>query len=572
MKRHLLFLLTLLSVSVIVRSYACASVAADREALQGMTPQELLDRGRASDNREEALLCFSLAVERTANPTDAEEARLAAYARNNCGYLLFHAFEEYGRSYSYFAKALEQARRYGLSDIESMASLNLGNLYLTYANRHSSKEETATARKFYSDGMKVALKVKNYELAVLNFTNLCAIELDDLSPRKLPKDMKDFMRIGIPDTTRGLAYAKGMFEGMEAAMRGDLDQARRKIKTANNRIDARYARERYEYATYAFMAKTFRMQGKWDSVLHYNRLIERLAEKNPMPDVRPDNFKDMSECYGRLGDNGKKDVYWYKYLSAKDSLLSIGRLDEVGNMRLLDRIDSTTRDLKETQEKHLRQRSILWITVGVLLCVSTIAVFIIKINRRLRHKNEILYNANLNLLRSEEERRNALKKIQLNDAEAKGKEEDRETDSLPASGKIEKTRPALNADLENAIKTKIDEVFDNPEIYCSPTFSLSDLVTACESNSKYVSQVIADRYGHGFSQLLSDNRVKEACRRIDSDPKYLQLTVEAISANVGFKSRVTFLTGFKRVTGLTPSQYITLARRRIAAENKTGGS
>lgn len=97
-------------------------------------------------------------------------------------------------------------------------------------------------------------------------------------------------------------------------------------------------------------------------------------------------------------------------------------------------------------------------------------------------------------------------------------------------------------------------------------------MTACESNSKYVSQVIADRYGHGFSQLLSDNRVKEACRRIDSDPKYLQLTVEAISANVGFKSRVTFLTGFKRVTGLTPSQYITLARRRIAAENKTGGS
>lgn len=571
MKLCLLFLV-LLSVSVVVPSYA--GVTADREALQGMTPQELLDRGRASDTPEEALLCFSVAVEQTANPADADEARLAAYALNNYGYVLFHAFGEYGRSYSYFAKALELARRNGLSDIESMAALNLGNLYLTYANRHSSKEETATARKFYSDGMKAALKVRNYELAVLNFTNLCAIELDDLSPRKLPKDMKDFMAIGIPDTTRGLAYAKGMFEGMEAAMGGDLELARRKIRDANGRIDARYTQERYEYATYAFMAKTFRMQNQWDSVLHYNRLIERLAEKYPMPDVRPDNFKDIAECYGKLGDNGKREAYWYKYLAAKDSLLSIGRLDEVENMRLLDRIDSTTRDLKKTQEEHRRQRSILWITVGVLVCVSAIALVIVKINRRLRHKNEVLYNANLNLLRSEEERRNALRIIQQSDTAAKETvTENKETgDNVPSSVKNEKTRPALNANLENAIKAKIDEVFDNPDIYCSPTFSLSDLVTACESNNKYVSQVIADRYGHGFSQLLSDNRVKEACRRIDSDPKYLQLTVEAISANVGFKSRVTFLTGFKRVTGLTPSQYIALARRRIAAENKTGGS
>ena len=207
MKRCLFFLI-LLSTCLTAPTVAFAAI--DRHTLQGMTPQELIDKGRASKNPEDALLCFSVAVERTANPSDADEARLAAYAQNNCGYVLFHAFEEYGRSYSYFAKALELARQYGLGDIEAMASLNLGNLYLTYANRHSSKEETATARKFYSDGMNAALKVGNYELAVLNFTNLCAIELDDLSPRKLPKDMKDFMAIGIPDTTRGLAYAKGM--------------------------------------------------------------------------------------------------------------------------------------------------------------------------------------------------------------------------------------------------------------------------------------------------------------------------------------------------------------------------
>ncbi len=68
--------------------------------------------------------------------------------------------------------------------------------------------------------------------------------------------------------------------------------------------------------------------------------------------------------------------------------------------------------------------------------------------------------------------------------------------------------------------------------------------------------------GCSFSILLSDARVKEACRRMNANAGLKHLTIEAIANEVGFKSRVTFLTAFKRVTGLTPTEY-----RKIAANN-----
>lgn len=534
-------ILLIVTLSVISLQAAGVDKEATRRLLK-MTSDELIERGRASKNPEEALLCFSIVVERIPAPSDREEGLLASRALNNCGHLYFHAFGEYSRSYSYFSKALATALKFDLAEPAIIAYLNLGNLYLTYANRHSSASETATARRYYRDGMELALKNKFYELAVLNFTNLCAIELDDLSPRRLPDDMQQFAATEIPDTTNGLVYAMAMYGGIRDALAGNLGGAREKMRRASGHIDARYSHERYEYAYYEFMARTFRREERWDSVLYYNRLIEELAMLHAMPDVRPDNFMDISESLGHLGDSAGKEAYRVKYLHAKDSLLSIGHLNEVGNMRLLDRIDSTKQELTEIQHEQEKGHRLLLAALAAIFVITLITVILITVNRRLRQKNEALYNSNLSLLESENKRR----RTAAMQTRASG-------DNL------------LDEKQQDEIVRKIEETLDKPEVFCSPDFSLNDLVKACGSNTRYVSHVINDHYGHSFSQLLSDSRVKEACRRIDNDPAFTRLTVEAISAEVGFKSRVSFLTNFKRVTGLTPSQYIAIAKKRRKA-------
>jgi AraC-like DNA-binding protein len=85
------------------------------------------------------------------------------------------------------------------------------------------------------------------------------------------------------------------------------------------------------------------------------------------------------------------------------------------------------------------------------------------------------------------------------------------------------------------------------------------------SRYKYVSQVINEYYEQNFNNFLNSFRIKEACKRMRDLDNYGNYTIEAISESVGFKSRSTFVTSFKRITGLTPSQYQRMAREEANA-------
>ena len=78
-------------------------------------------------------------------------------------------------------------------------------------------------------------------------------------------------------------------------------------------------------------------------------------------------------------------------------------------------------------------------------------------------------------------------------------------------------------------------------------------------------QVIHEKWGENFNSFLNSYRIKEACRRLGDVDHYGQLTIEAIATGVGFRSRTSFVTSFKRITGLTPSEYQRLAREEASA-------
>lgn len=110
---------------------------------------------------------------------------------------------------------------------------------------------------------------------------------------------------------------------------------------------------------------------------------------------------------------------------------------------------------------------------------------------------------------------------------------------------------------------------DQSDWICRKEFSLNQLAQLVGSNKTYVSQVINEKYGVSFSILLGNNRIKEACRRINDEEQYGQYTLEGISESVGFKSKATFNSSFKRLIGLTPSEYQSMARLRKANQDRS---
>lgn len=102
---------------------------------------------------------------------------------------------------------------------------------------------------------------------------------------------------------------------------------------------------------------------------------------------------------------------------------------------------------------------------------------------------------------------------------------------------------------------KLQEIISgNQEIY-DENFSTSRMAELAGMRSSEMASVIMDATGETTLQFLSRIRIREACRRMNDRANYGDYTIEAIGQSVGYRSRSHFGSIFKKIVGMTPSQY-----------------
>ena len=106
-------------------------------------------------------------------------------------------------------------------------------------------------------------------------------------------------------------------------------------------------------------------------------------------------------------------------------------------------------------------------------------------------------------------------------------------------------------------------VMEETTEFCSTDFTLDRLVELVDSNSKYVSQVINDSFNKNFNTFVNTYRIKLACERLIDVENYGKFSIKGIAESVGFKSQPTFIGVFKKMVGLTPSMYQSMAKKDI---------
>ena len=92
------------------------------------------------------------------------------------------------------------------------------------------------------------------------------------------------------------------------------------------------------------------------------------------------------------------------------------------------------------------------------------------------------------------------------------------------------------------------------EFYTSSLASLANLAKQVHESTHHVSQVINEKMGKNFFELLAQYRVESAKKLLSGSEKDT-LTIEEIAEKVGYNSKSAFNTTFKKLTGQTPSQY-----------------
>jgi AraC-like DNA-binding protein len=107
---------------------------------------------------------------------------------------------------------------------------------------------------------------------------------------------------------------------------------------------------------------------------------------------------------------------------------------------------------------------------------------------------------------------------------------------------------------KSAIHRKILREMEENRYFARNLASLSDLAHTIRETSHHVSQVINEVMGRSFFEMLAWYRVEEAKRLIREDPE-ARLIVEDIAEQVGYNSKSSFNTAFKKLTGQTPSEF-----------------
>ena len=113
------------------------------------------------------------------------------------------------------------------------------------------------------------------------------------------------------------------------------------------------------------------------------------------------------------------------------------------------------------------------------------------------------------------------------------------------------------------LRTQLLALMEEAHLYRTPNLRLADVAAQLDAAPNHVSQVINERMGKNFFDLVNHYRIEEA-KAILVAAEQQHLTIQAVAFEVGFNAKTTFNVAFKKHTGLTPTQF-----KRTAATSRT---
>ncbi len=115
-------------------------------------------------------------------------------------------------------------------------------------------------------------------------------------------------------------------------------------------------------------------------------------------------------------------------------------------------------------------------------------------------------------------------------------------------------KPQLEPAQLQGLKQQLDALMQSEKPFLDNELNLLKLAARMQITIHTLSYVINEGYGENFAQYVNRYRVEEAKKLLD-DPRVAHLSILGIAFDAGFNSKTVFNTTFKKVTGLSPSEY-----------------
>ena len=549
-KKQLFAILIMLLASVMMLDANAYNVNQHNQWVKVST-EDLMRRGQDYlQNKgwvDSAMVCYSIVANRVQNNNlESKEKYQIARALNNLGYIYATYYYDFQKAYENLNKSMELSKLYGFDNNLAYSYLNMASIFdnrnRLFANDALSTEALDNTKLAFD----FAVKAQEWNVAVTSIYNMLEMIHNKADFELITPDLTRFKNLQLTDSVEMWQCTRMFCKATEAFQAGQYQQALNYYekmlgeaqKITTNRQQCIIKAMQQKAAVLAVMRH-------YEEAISCLREVEHIALDNGMQSELIDNYRAMAKVYDAMGNRQMAEQLDYKFLKARDEFIQKSHAEMVEKSRFLDEMRRVNDQVAQIQAKHERAHQLLLMMTLIAVIILIAMVLLVRSNIKQRNYIRHLYEKNVQLL-----------DVKVTAEQPASHSIDKQEDSAP------KYQSQLDQESKDRLFERINHVMDDITIICKPDFSLQQLAIQVGSNYKYVSQVVNESYGKSFKQVLNEQRVREACRILNDPNQSAHLTIEAIAANLGFNSRSNFTVTFKRITGISPSDFMKMAKEK----------
>jgi AraC-like DNA-binding protein len=117
------------------------------------------------------------------------------------------------------------------------------------------------------------------------------------------------------------------------------------------------------------------------------------------------------------------------------------------------------------------------------------------------------------------------------------------------------SRSGLSEEAASELHQNLNNIIHSEKIFTNSKLTLTELAKRLGTHPNYLSQVINEKEGKNFYDYINTLRTEEFIR-IVTVPGNRKFTLLSLAYECGFNSKSTFNKYFRKVTGLSPSQFL----------------
>jgi len=278
------------------------------------------------------------------------------------------------------------------------------------------------------------------------------------------------------------------------------------------------------YAKAAYnLSELYSVTGQHDMVLKYTTITYNISANNKYFDYCVKSAKLLSQTFAYKGDKAKESYYLKQTILYADSLEVVNNSTSNNSNKLLlinTHIKQSVKQYKDEASKANFLIANFKILIAVLLFIILCIVLFYRVLNMKQKKNHL---------------------HQLNEISSQFEK---------SSTKIYNNNPDLNLSIEN----NLNYLMDTEKVFVRKSLSLTELSELMKTNTSYLSNYFNKKLNTNFNDYLNAIRIKYACELFEED-KLQKKSLEQIADEVGFSSKRTFYSAFKKFTGLTPASF-----------------